>query len=87
MIRIATDVGGTFTDLVAVDEESGRVIQGKALTTPADTVDSKPKGLPTATTSCPARSGRAGESCAKGSASKCSTSWAHFHVDLSLRYG
>ena len=36
MIRIATDVGGTFTDLVAIDEESGRVIQGKALTTPAD---------------------------------------------------
>ena len=28
----------------------------RALTTPADTVDSKPNGLPTATTSCPARS-------------------------------
>lgn len=36
MIRIATDVGGTFTDLLAIDEESGRVMQAKALTTPAD---------------------------------------------------
>jgi N-methylhydantoinase A len=36
MIRIATDVGGTFTDLVAIEEDTGRVIQGKALTTPED---------------------------------------------------
>jgi N-methylhydantoinase A len=36
MIRIATDVGGTFTDLVAIDDATGRVIQAKALTTPAD---------------------------------------------------
>ena len=36
MIRIATDVGGTFTDLVAIDDDTGRVIEGKALTTPAD---------------------------------------------------
>jgi N-methylhydantoinase A len=34
-LRIATDVGGTFTDLVAFDPESGRLIASKAPTTPA----------------------------------------------------
>ncbi len=36
MIRLATDVGGTFTDLVAYDEASGRLVTAKTLTTPAD---------------------------------------------------
>jgi N-methylhydantoinase A len=35
-LRLATDIGGTFTDLVAVDEDSGAIAVGKALTTPAD---------------------------------------------------
>ncbi len=35
-VRLATDVGGTFTDLVAYDEASGRLIAAKTLTTPAD---------------------------------------------------
>ena len=35
-MRVATDIGGTFTDLVAVDEATGAVTVGKALTTPAD---------------------------------------------------
>lgn len=34
--RLATDVGGTFTDLVAYDEARGRVVIGKSLTTPGD---------------------------------------------------
>ena len=36
MIKVATDAGGTFTDLVAFDETSGKIIVGKALTTPND---------------------------------------------------
>src|SRR5919198_2125209 len=34
-MRIAVDIGGTFTDLVAVDD-SGQFYQSKALTTPDD---------------------------------------------------
>jgi N-methylhydantoinase A len=33
-IRVATDVGGTFTDLVGYDERNGRVIVAKESTTP-----------------------------------------------------
>ena len=36
MIKVATDAGGTFTDLVAFDENSGKIYLGKALTTPKD---------------------------------------------------
>ena len=35
-IRLATDIGGTFTDLVAFDEASGTVQLGKASSTPDD---------------------------------------------------
>lgn len=35
-IRLATDIGGTFTDLVAFDEATGRVELGKASSTPRD---------------------------------------------------
>ncbi|HKP18089.1 MAG TPA: hydantoinase/oxoprolinase family protein [Gaiellaceae bacterium] len=35
-LRLATDIGGTFTDLVAFDEETGALTIGKASTTPAD---------------------------------------------------
>jgi N-methylhydantoinase A len=36
MTRVATDAGGTFTDLVAFDERTGAIVVGKALTTPHD---------------------------------------------------
>ena len=36
MTKVATDAGGTFTDLVAFEEVSGRIFVGKALTTPKD---------------------------------------------------
>ena len=35
-LRIGVDIGGTFTDLVALDEVTGAVINTKALSTPAD---------------------------------------------------
>ena len=35
-IHIAVDIGGTFTDLVAFDETTGRLSQSKSLTTPAE---------------------------------------------------
>ena len=33
-LRVATDVGGTFTDLVHLDTETGRIGLAKASTTP-----------------------------------------------------
>ena len=36
MIRLATDVGGTFTDLVGYDERTGQLFTGKSLTTTED---------------------------------------------------
>jgi N-methylhydantoinase A len=36
MIKVATDAGGTFTDLVGFKETSGKIYVGKALTTPKD---------------------------------------------------
>ncbi len=39
MIFIATDIGGTFTDLVAFDPESGQVFSGKSYTDPANLTD------------------------------------------------
>ena len=36
MRRLAIDIGGTFTDLVALDEASGELTLEKTLTTPAD---------------------------------------------------
>ncbi|MHA1565179.1 MAG: hydantoinase/oxoprolinase family protein [Alphaproteobacteria bacterium] len=36
MIRLATDVGGTFTDLLGYDEQTGRIYSAKSLTTVED---------------------------------------------------
>jgi len=33
---IAVDIGGTFTDVIAIDNRNGHTVMGKALTTPAD---------------------------------------------------
>jgi len=35
-LRVAIDIGGTFTDLMAFDEATGRFAQAKSLTTPAE---------------------------------------------------
>src|SRR5215831_5000529 len=34
--RVGVDIGGTFTDLILIDDETGQLTVGKVLTTPAD---------------------------------------------------
>lgn len=36
MYTIAVDIGGTFTDVIAIDDRSGNTVMGKSLTTPSD---------------------------------------------------
>jgi N-methylhydantoinase A len=38
-MRVAVDIGGTFTDFVCLDEETGGIIEEKAHTTPANFAD------------------------------------------------
>ena len=38
-LRLAADIGGTFTDVAAFDEESGRLTLGKVLSTPRALVE------------------------------------------------
>ncbi len=38
-VRLAADIGGTFTDIAAFDEAGGRLLLGKALSTPGRLVD------------------------------------------------
>ncbi|MBA3290897.1 MAG: hypothetical protein H0U17_05320, partial [Actinobacteria bacterium] len=35
-VRVGIDTGGTFTDIVAVDESSGEVVSTKTPSTPSD---------------------------------------------------
>src|SRR5689334_6242025 len=35
-LRVGVDIGGTFTDLILIDDSSGELTVGKVLTTPAD---------------------------------------------------
>ncbi|MDE0653115.1 MAG: hydantoinase/oxoprolinase family protein, partial [bacterium] len=51
--RLAVDIGGTFTDTVLLDADSGRVVVGKELTTPADPLE----GVQAAIASVLARAG------------------------------
>src|SRR5882724_8833985 len=39
VLRIAADVGGTFTDIAVFDETTGQIRLGKTLTTPARLID------------------------------------------------
>jgi N-methylhydantoinase A len=43
--RLGVDIGGTFTDLVLVDERSGRLRVGKVLTTPKDPAHAVEQGI------------------------------------------
>ncbi|OLP62650.1 methylhydantoinase [Xaviernesmea oryzae] len=55
MIRLATDVGGTFTDLVGYDERNGRLFTAKSLTTTQD----QSQGVLNAIAACEAADGLA----------------------------
>src|SRR5690242_5971835 len=35
-VRVGVDIGGTFTDLILIDDTTGELTVGKVLTTPAD---------------------------------------------------
>jgi N-methylhydantoinase A len=43
--RLAADIGGTFTDIAAFDDKSGKLTFGKALSTPDRLVDGISKGV------------------------------------------
>ena len=43
--RLAADIGGTFTDVAAFDETSGRLLLGKTLSTPGHLVDGISQGI------------------------------------------
>jgi N-methylhydantoinase A len=45
MIRLAADIGGTFTDIAAFDAETRRLRLGKTLSTPARLVDGVSQGV------------------------------------------
>ncbi|MGE0314787.1 MAG: hydantoinase/oxoprolinase family protein [Lautropia sp.] len=44
-LRVAADVGGTFTDVAVFDEAAGAIRLGKTLTTPADLIDGMHHGV------------------------------------------
>ena len=44
-MRLAADIGGTFTDVAAFDQASGRLLLGKALSTPSQLVDGISEGV------------------------------------------
>ena len=44
-LRIAADVGGTFTDVAVFDESSGHIRLGKTLTTPQRLIDGMDHGV------------------------------------------
>src|SRR5882724_6839863 len=50
-LRLAADIGGTFTDVAAFEEASGRLILGKALSTPEALVRGIEAGVKKACTS------------------------------------
>ena len=44
-IRLAADIGGTFTDVAAFDEKTGRMLLGKSLSTPRNMVEGISTGV------------------------------------------
>ncbi len=52
-LRVAADIGGTFTDVAAFDEREGRLLLGKTLTTPDKLVQGILQGMDKAGVSLP----------------------------------
>ena len=44
-VRIGVDTGGTFTDVVAVDEQTGEIVTTKTPSTPANPADGFVTGI------------------------------------------
>src|SRR3982074_598956 len=44
-VRLAADIGGTFTDVAVFDDRSGKLVFGKALSTPSRRVDGISTGV------------------------------------------
>ena len=44
-VRLAADIGGTFTDIVAFDEKTGKLQFGKTLSTPKELVKGISEGV------------------------------------------
>jgi N-methylhydantoinase A len=44
-LRLAADIGGTFTDIAVFDDKTGRLTFGKALSTPQRLVDGISSGV------------------------------------------
>ena len=44
-LRLGTDIGGTFTDVAAFDEATGKLLLGKSLTTPQRLVEGINNGV------------------------------------------
>ena len=44
-LRLAADIGGTFTDIAVFDEKTGKLTFGKALSTPAHLVEGISAGV------------------------------------------
>jgi len=45
MKRLGVDVGGTFTDLIYIDDEAGRILVHKLATTPEDPSEGTVRGI------------------------------------------
>jgi len=45
MLRVGVDIGGTFTDVTVIEDETGRIISDKVLTTPKDPSQGVLEGL------------------------------------------